>query len=162
MNRRTETPRHPADACCVPASQRARFERQGLLWSTLIHLGVLALVTLCFRLTPVAFKPSFVFLGPILGPDELARGTAAFGGEPLRLGYPSAVLAEGPRAVLSAPGPGENRKAPFVRSIASGDKVYRQVTFLDGPDQAEQRRKLLIQIGVNPDHPARIPLRLDP
>ncbi|MFA5260327.1 MAG: hypothetical protein WC450_03770 [Candidatus Omnitrophota bacterium] len=135
---------------------------EAFLFSILIHVFIFTSVSFLFDNLTRTPKPTFVFLGPILGYEEVQnlkkQGSPADPGPALSNGINVQIQTSRP-SVYSVHNT-QADKTLFMADIQDGTKTYLKNHFIEGKSRVQIERDELLKLGIDPGIPRRVPLRL--
>lgn len=137
-------------------------ERFGIMLSVFLHLMILVSCRLSFSTIPLTPKPGFIFLGPLLSPEDLIVKLPAIRTRFTVLGreetetpfYNTSRIRDRFSLTIS------HDKNNYNRQVQLPDKRVFKTTFLNDDEAARQREKLLRELGLTPRIPPRVPLNI--
>ncbi len=146
----------------ISTNKSHRHERdwEAFLFSILLHVFIFTSFTFIFKNFITTKKPNLIFLGPILGYDEIRRIENHRTPQDTK-DFLLAEMDVHPRGTdFFAEGNTANNKVLPPAKLKQGTKNYLKNTFLKKDGHSQIREKELEKLGIDPDIPRRVPLRL--
>jgi len=141
---------------------RQERDLEAFLFSILIHVFIFTSVSFIFYNLQRAPKPAFVFLGPILGYEEIQNLRKPDGPGPV-LGNSINLRIQPIRPSAYSVHKTLPEKTLFIAEEPSGgDKTYVKNPFMKEKSRIQIERDQLLKLGIDPDIPRWVPLRLSP
>lgn len=148
----------------VPLNKFHHQERdlEAFLFSILIHVFIFTCVSFLFNQLTRAPKPAFIFLGPILGYEEIQslknQDSPGDSGADMNGGLNVQIQTNRPSAYSVHKT--RTDKTLFMADTPGDDKTYLKNPFIEGKSRGQIERDELLKLGIDPGVPRRIPLRL--
>ena len=167
-SQRRKTANHPRNfTVFMKTAALTNFRQQernleAFLFSTLVHVFIFTSVSFIFSNLMGPPKPTFIFLGPILGYEEIQnfKGQTGPGDPGPTLNTDMDIPIRTDRTSFYPVLKSITDKALFTTHIPEGTRTYLKNPFLEEKSRVQMERAELQKLGIDPGIPRRVPLRL--